>query len=170
MMSIIIIAQNVNSQIPTKCTDRDSLLNLECCPDNCGADKSRGRCVNLDLPHNMGSMDVRENWPHYFTRACNCTGNYGGVDCSRCKYGYYGINCEEYAVLPRKPIHKLTDQDWTNYLNILKMSRTYDSGYQVVLDQSPPGSINIRLVKITLYNIFIWLHHFAAKDSECGGK
>ena len=45
--------------------------------------------------------------------------------------------------------------------------RTYPSGYVAVLNQSLPGSTNIEMAPVILYQLFIWLHHFAAKDSEC---
>ncbi len=170
VISIALSSQFVSSQIPTACSDPDSLQNLTCCPNNCGADESRGSCVDLGLRHNMESLDVRGNWPHYFTRACSCTGNYSGVDCSRCKYGHFGTNCEKYAVISRRPIHLLTGEEWTNYTNILKMSRTRDSGYEIVLDQYRPGTVDIETADIDLYDFFVWLHHFAAKDSECDGK
>ncbi len=55
----------------------------------------RVNCVDLGLQHDMESLNVRGNWPHYFTRACSCTGNYSGVDCSRSKYRHFGANCEK---------------------------------------------------------------------------
>ena len=164
--------QSVISQIPVSCSDAESLRNMECCPNNCGG-PSRGRCVNIDLPSgfNVFSTDVRANWPHYFRRACSCNGNYGGYDCSRCKYGYYGSNCIKDQNRPRKSIYDLNDMEWQKYIGILKMTRTYPSGYKVVLNENRPGSTNnIMTVDIKLYNLFIWQHHYAAKNNECDGK
>ena len=168
LLSIALSSQIGYSQIPTVCANEESLRNLVCCPNDCGARDGHGSCINLGIPHNMTSNDVRGNWPHYFTRACNCTGNYSGVDCSRCKYGYYGTNCEEYDISPRRPIDRLTGPEWTKYIDILTKTRMHDSGYKVVLNQSLPGNVNINLVDIKLYDLYVWLHHFAAKDSECG--
>ena len=57
-----------------------------------------------------------------------------------------------------------------NYIEILNMSRTHNSGYKIVLDEYLPGTVDIETVDISLYDLFVWLHHFAAKDSECSGK
>ena len=164
--------QNVNSQIPAACADEVSLQSLTCCPNQCGESEGRGQCGDLNLPANysLNSTDVRQNWPHYFTRGCICTENYGGYDCSACKYGYYGTTCKQTQVLPRRSIQELTDSEWREYIEILNMTRSYNSGYKVVLGQYTPGTTNIDMSDITLYDLFVWQHHFAAKDTGCGGK
>ena len=169
---VLLLLQSVSSQIPAACTDEASLRNLTCCPNRCGANEGRGECADLDLPPNysMTSTNVRENWPHYFTRGCKCNGNYGGYDCSACKYGYYGPTCNFTQILQRKSIQQLTEQEWRKYIEILKMARSYLSGYKIVLGEYAPGTTNIEMSDITLYNLFVWQHHFAAKDSELDGK
>ena len=170
-VSTLFLLQSVDSQIPAVCTDAESLWTLTCCPNQCGANEGRGECAKLDLPnYSMTSTDVRENWPHYFTQGCKCNGNYGGYDCSVCKYGYYGTTCNLTQVLPRKSIQQLTEQEWREYIEILKMARTYQSDYKIVLGEYTPGTTNINMSNITLYNLFVWQHHFAAKNSECNGK
>lgn len=168
---ITLSPQDVDSQIPVACSDAESLGTQTCCPNGCGATDQRGACVDIQLPstYSMTSTDVRGNWPHYFTRACRCNGNFGEYDCSRCKYGYYGTNCNQKQVLPRRSIQELNDQEWSDYIEILKMTRNYSSGYKVVLREDPPGTTDIMAVNIDLYDFFVWLHHYAAKDSECGG-
>jgi len=80
------------AQIPSVCTDEASLRDLTCCPSTsdgvCGVNAGRGVCANLDLPnHSNSSSDVRDNWPHYYIRVCQCSGNFSGFDCSR--YGNF---------------------------------------------------------------------------------
>ena len=165
---------NTFCQIPAACSDVNSLETLICCPDTgdgvCGQNSGRGQCVSLSLPgFSNETTDVRKNWPHYFTQACQCTGNYGGYDCGRCTYGYYGPNCNQKQVLPRRPIHDYTEEDWKEFIKIIQMSKLYQSDYVVVLDESRPGTSSITVSNITLYNLFIWLHHFASKDSDLPG-
>ena len=72
-------------------------------------------------------------------------------------------------VLPRRPISDLTTSEWTEYINILIASRTHPSGYFVFLEEPTAGSDVTMLRKTTmvnLYDLFIWQHHYAAKDSE----
>ena len=85
----ILHVQECVSQIPRACTDPSSLSNMICCPATadglCGINANRGECVSLQLPaqYSTETTDVRNNWPHYFTQACRCSGNYAGYDCSR---------------------------------------------------------------------------------------
>ena len=73
-------------------------------------------------------------------------------------------------VLPRKSIQELTDSEWREYIEILNMTRSYNSGYKVVLGEYIPGTTNIDMSDINLYDLFVWQHHFASKDTACGGK
>ena len=168
---IILSPRIVLAQIPTVCASEGNLRDLTCCPGDCGSNNSRGECAEIGVPHNMTVTDVRSNWPHYFTSACNCSKNFAGVDCSRCKYGYYGNDCDQKEDLPRNSTQILTfSEQWGEYIDILRAARTYDSGYTIVLNESVPGTTDLNTTNTTLYDLFVWLHHFASKDSECKGK
>ena len=158
------------AQIPTVCADQTSLENLTCCPNTtngvCGEDSDRGACMTLDFPeHDLESSDVRENWPHYYTQICHCNGNFGGYDCSRCKFGYYGSDCSQFQVLPRPPARDLSDEDWADFTNILKLSKRYDSGYSAVLEDSRPGNASIPVAPLTIYDHYVWVHHYTTKQT-----
>ena len=123
--------------------------------------------VPLTLPpgYSNETTDVRSNWPHYFTQACQCNGNFGGYDCSRCRYGYYGEDCSKSQVLPRRSIHEYTDEDWNEFNEILNLAKMYQSEYTVILEEQEPGTSNHTMVNISVYDLFVWLHHYGAKDS-----
>ena len=129
-----------NGQFPVECMDNASLQRQRCCPlakdrtGVCGEMAGHGSCTNLNLSLPAPGSDfthttVRDNWTYYYTQVCTCNDNYAGVDCSRCKYGYYGDNCTQSMVLPRRPISDLTDSEWAEYIDILKLAKNYDSGY-----------------------------------------
>ena len=164
------LSQVALAQIPTACADRRSLEHLTCCPVTadgvCGEDAGRGLCVPVNFArHSNETTDVRVNWPHYYTRVCKCSGNYGGYDCSRCKYGYFGADCGSKAILPRKPVRDFTDEEWNDFINIIRQTKTYDSGYKVVLEERQPGTADLLMSNVSLYDLMIWMHHFAAKDA-----
>ena len=121
---------------------------------------NRGACVSLNLP-----SDVRRNWPYYFTQSCQCNGNYAGYDCSRCKFGYIGFDCNKKRVLPRRPVRELTDEDWITFIDIIKRTRTYDSGYTSVLEESTPGNASLVMTNLSLYHFYIWIQHWYSKQS-----
>ena len=170
VLSLGALTEVVVSQIPTACTDRRSLEDMTCCPAStagvCGEDRGRGLCVAVNFTrHSNQTTDVRVNWPHYYTRICKCSGNYGGYDCSQCKYGYYGENCGTRAILPRKPLRDFTDEEWVDFVNIMRMTKTVDSGYKVVLEERVPGTAELVMSNISLYNLMIWIHHYSAKNA-----
>ena len=107
---------------------------------------------------------------HVYVQVCQCNGNYSGYDCSRCKFGHYGPNCSQSQVLPRQPIASYTDQDWEDFINILQLLRTRDSGYTIVLEESTPGNSNVPMTNITFYNMYVWVHHSAARDASNSGE
>jgi hypothetical protein len=168
VLVVTLSPSKVDSQIPAVCTDSVSMSRRECCPDNCGG--SRGSCIDITYDRvTTESRDVvRQSWPYYFNRVCSCNGNYWGYDCSRCKYGYYGDNCENKQTLPRKNIMDFTPTQWSDYIRILQRTRTYPSGYKVLL-QEPNNTFtqsNFTQDAVPLYKLFIWIHHYVAKDSE----
>ena len=164
------LSQIALAQIPTACADRRSLEDMTCCPATvdgvCGQDAGRGLCVATNFTgHSTETTDVRVNWPHYYTRICKCSGNFGGYDCSQCTYGYYGPDCGTKAVLPRKPVRDFTDQEWEDFIDIIRQTKTYDSGYKVVLEERQPGTADLLMSNVSLFDLMIWMHHFAAKDA-----
>lgn len=169
-VAAILLLQSTSAQIPTVCSDADSLENTICCPTTtdgvCGENANRGQCVSLATSPRNDTADVRANWPHYFTQICQCTGNYGGYDCSRCKFGYYGENCSQFQVLPRRPLRNYTDEEWSELNRILRLTKTYESDYVIILEEQVAGTSNQTMVNVSLYNLYVWIHHYGAKDSR----
>ena len=40
----------------------------------------------------------------------------------------------------------------------------------VVLEEVVPGTTNLRMSNLSLYNLLVWLHHYASKDSATPGN
>jgi len=81
VIGLWLIPQCTVGQIPTVCSDDDSLTNLRCCPTTadgvCGENANRGQCVELNLNgYSRDTTDVRANWPHYFTHVSQYSINY----------------------------------------------------------------------------------------------
>ena len=177
MLFTVLIAlvgiQISTAQFPTECLkDTANLQAKRCCPRDCGSEDGRGICGSIDLPADIDKSSVRDAWPYYFNHVCICNHNFAGYDCGRCKYGHYGVNCNNSIVMERKPISDYNPQEWETYVNILELTKTHDSGYSVFLNESTHSSDPSQLSKtnITLYNLFVWQHHYPAKDSENEGN
>ena len=163
------------AQFPTICMDSNSLSNKKCCPlydgSECGSDDGRGRCESITLPKDKPTTSVRDAWPYYFDHVCICNHNFSGYDCGRCKYGHYGVSCNNSKVVERRPISDYNPPDWEEYVKILESTKMHDSGYSVFLNEPTPSTDPSQLPQttITLYNLFVWQHHYPAKDSENKG-
>ena len=59
----------------------------------------------------------------------------------------------------------LTDEEWEDFKDIIRLTRSRDSGYTVVLKESRPGNSDLMMSSVSLYNLMTWLHHYVAKDS-----
>ena len=103
-------------------------------------------------------------------QVCQCNGNYAGYDCSRCKFGYYGDDCSQSQVLPRRPVASYTDDEWEEFIEIIQLLHSHDSGYTVILEEARPGNSSLLMSNITLYKLYVWIHHYAAKDTAEAGK
>ena len=174
------LVQHASSIIPKPCATVENLRSKECCPNNpdpCGRSKLRGECVLVNVTYttkNKGD-DLRYLWPtRLFKKLCKCNDNYGGYDCSECKFGY-AMNatgqCELQPVRVRKSLKKL--DDWEPYVYVLNIAKYTKSRYYVVTEtfntaikHSSNKALMDSIINPTLYNLFIWIHHYSAKDSE----
>ena len=150
--------------------DSNSLRAKKCCPlyggSECGSDVGHGECGNITLPDNPS---VRDAWPYYFDRVCICNNNFAGYDCGRCKYGHYGMSCSHSKVVDRRSISEYSQQEWKQYLTILASTKTHHSSYSVFLEepQTPSSDLSqLNTSPITLYELFVWQHHYPAKDND----
>ena len=176
LLMLQVCIQISTSQFPTVCMDSNSLSNKKCCPpydgSECGSDDGRGSCESITLPVDKIMTSVRDAWPYYFDRVCICAHNFSGYDCGRCKYGHYGVNCNNSKIIDRRPISDYNPQKWEEYMKILELTKMHDSGYSVFLNEPAPSSDPSQLpqTNITLYKLFVWQHHYPAKDSEKKGN
>ena len=179
----LFLAAEVAAIIPLPCTDLDSLGQRKCCPTPditgspgpCGENlnPSRGHCVNIvsRKHYNASERDVRMNWPiQYFQEVCVCNKHYGGYDCGECSYGYNdGDKCQKKTVHKRVSVGNMDDGDWEKYRSALRKIKDTPARYMVANDT--PATNNSQavldsLVRPNTYDLFVWIHHFAAKDNE----
>ena len=162
------------AQFPKECMNATILQTKKCCPDECGSKEGRGMCGSVDLPKDLQEeSSVRNAWPYYFNHVCICNHNFSGYNCGRCKYGHYGESCNNSKIVERRPISDCSPQEWKDYMDILAMTKKHYSDHMVFLEE--PQSSNsdpsqLPQSNITLYDLFVWQHHYPAKDSENEGR
>jgi len=110
---------------------------------------------------------MHKSYERFLTlQVCQCNGNFAGYDCNRCKFGYYGDDCSQLQILPRRPIASYTDEEWEEFIEIIRLLHSHDSGYTVILEEIFPGDPSVLRSNITLYKLYVWIHHYASKDTD----
>ena len=126
-------------QFPKACVNLESLRNKRCCPTPkgfnlpCGKDVNRGKCHELNLRQwsetyshykDFHEKDDRRDWPTgLFTFTCKCNPPFGGYDCGKCEYGYYGNDCEHKRNQTRKNFAKMSEQEKHRYMRYINLTR-----------------------------------------------
>lgn len=174
----------VQGIIPGRCVHDETHITESCCPQPpqgggpCGSLSSprRGRCMRVADRVDTSNTDSRNNWPNFFTHLCECEGNYYGYDCGECKFGYTGDDCSERVTRKRKSVTSLSDEERDRYLRALKQAKTdhtYNRFWAIknekkVIDYYPDTPPSF--VKVPLYDLFTWIHHYVARENDKLGK
>lgn len=142
---IIFQIKNVSALIPEVCAYNVTQSSPVCCPRNpynreiCGG-TNRGYCQEIITPNEfipyVFRLDDRISWPRKFFRyACQCKGNYYGVSCESCWFGWKGRKCNKPDNRIRRDIRSLSKRELSIFKDVVRRSQNWPSGY-VVLDES----------------------------------
>ncbi|XP_065904893.1 uncharacterized protein [Dysidea avara] len=184
-------------QFPKECTLDKEVFDFECCPNTtlgvCGG-PTRGSCVDITNKYAEGQCekgnnsnstyclaqeflknrpgtnrtDFRYNWPtQIFHKVCNCSGNYDGYNCMRCKRGYTGESCSHSQVVVRKNVLNLTKRELDRFLEVLQTIKTSNtSGYTVAIIEPVTRESRDSFSEISLFDLFASFHFNAARDED----
>lgn len=187
MGSLLVILQPSTGQFPRVCANTQSLLRKECCPpwagdgSPCGERSNRGTCQRILLSQAplgpqfpFSGVDDREDWPSvFYNRTCRCRGNFMGFDCGECKFGFSGQNCTERQLRTRRNIFQLTVSEKDKFLAYLNLAKNIPSKDYVIATgtyaQMNNGS-NPMFRNINVYDLFVWMHYYASRDTLLGGS
>ena len=184
-------SQYVWGQFPADCNTPDRLESKTCCPDNCGGEE-RGECMSIvDLASDQsdnadpevveilenapnvpekGTADARYRWPTVvFENACICKGNYWGVSCGECNFGWTGIDCNtKKTLVVRKSFVSLTaDEKQTFVEATADLKQDMDVWSVVVEEPADYSSGTVTLQNVSTYDFFVYLHNNVARDEKC---
>ena len=179
------------AQFPAVCNTNESISSKTCCPNNCGG-IINGECTNIksravkawslsnpdviaymlnstNIP-GKGKADMRYQWPTVvFENVCMCTGNYYGPDCTDCKFGYTGTDCNTKApIRMRKQFSSLTAYEKEQLIRGFSELKNEYGRYAVAVDD-PPSYTNggVTLQNVTTFDMITYLHFLVARETNC---
>ncbi|XP_022594573.1 tyrosinase-like [Seriola dumerili] len=173
-------------QFPRLCATQEALRTKVCCPpwegdgSACGASSGRGFCQDVEVSdrsdgpqYPFSGLDDREKWPLvFYNRTCQCAGNFMGFNCADCKFGYFGVNCDQRRESLRRNIFHLSRAErirLVSYLNLAKQTVSRD--YVVVTGtymEMENGSAPM-FADVSVYDVFVWMHYYVSRNALLGG-
>ena len=126
-------------QFPKACVNFESLRDKRCCPIPkgfnlpCGRDANRGECHELNVRQwskryshyqDFHEFDDRRDWPTgLYSFTCKCNPPFGGYDCGKCEYGYYGNDCKEKRIQRRRNFAGMSEREKDRYTRYINLTR-----------------------------------------------
>ena len=187
---LVVSPWNASAQFPAVCNTPDSLQTKTCCPNNCGG-PTRGSCENItgqvvaqwnladsevtdlleDAPNNpqKGTADARYLWPTVvFERVCVCNGNYWGVNCNECDFGWTGNNCTTRKTpVVRKSFSRLTPAEKQTLIDATRALKNEMGQWSVVVEEPTNyTSGRVTLQDVSTYDFFVYLHDYVARGDN----
>ncbi|XP_059499247.1 tyrosinase-like [Stegostoma tigrinum] len=175
-----VLVSSAATQFPRVCTQPSALSSQTCCPvweqdgTACGEKSGRGRCqaqADLHTPE-PSRKDFRMAWPSsFYRRVCVCNSPFAGFDCSECRDGYWGAQCQRRALTVRRALHEMSWAERQRFVNQLVLAKTTVSQRYVILvsgNTSDPSSFTFQ--NASVYDICTWVHYVAAKPIQTRDK
>ena len=114
--------------------------------------------------------DFRYNWPaQIFTHVCKCKGNWAGYDCSRCKRGYNGTDCQNRTSVVRKSFLDLSPSEKNRIIEVFNMAKDMHMESDFTVPIGPIGekpSNTHSFISLPLYDIFVTFHYYTIRDEN----
>nr|ARM37837.1 tyrosinase precursor-like protein [Schmidtea mediterranea] len=178
-----ITINSISGLVPKVCVHNVSSTLKTCCPipdgfhQPCGG-VGRGVCdkvyTHWEPIARVFKNDDRMHWPtRFFKRMCNCEGNFFGIACESCWYGWEGRNCDRRVIKIRRNIFSFSELERMRFLRILEISNKMPSEFLVLEESSPEHSdplVNPVFFLATFQEFIAFIHRYASRSTLFANK
>nr|ACU68955.1 tyrosinase 1 [Schistosoma japonicum] len=181
MFFIILLCNQLTyifGMIPVQCGYNLTKRIPICCPISkingkvCGGG-NYGECTKIWTPKekvpSVFLLDDRIDWPkRYFTYFCQCHGNYFGVACDECWFGWKGKHCNQRSIKVRRDIKTISDKELHIFKTVIVLSQTWPSDY-LLIDESDNWNIDPlrkpRLEHASIQYYLTYVHRYGSRST-----
>lgn len=166
------------SLVPKICVNNVTSIDKVCCPARIGSSipcggPVYGRCspihIHQDRVEPILLRDDRLNWPiRFFKKMCRCEGNFYGIACEKCWYGWEGENCDRKSIITRRNIHSFSKLEKKRFLQILHISYSSPSEFMILDESDSEHSDSLRnpnFIQVTFQQYIAYVHHYASRST-----
>ncbi|VDM01621.1 unnamed protein product [Schistocephalus solidus] len=150
-----------------------------CCPSSditgavCGG-RTRGQCAplfrNQDAdPQPEWSNDDRLHWPLvFFNQTCHCEGNFFGLACDECWFGWKNPDCLTRDVFTRRNVLSFTPEERKKLITIISSMPRVPTDRSVLLETDNNHSDPLRMpstIPATLFSLITFIHFYTSRST-----
>lgn len=164
------------AQIPRVCVANVTSYEKRCCPraiqngEVCGGEL-RGECATISVFKEpvdpVFEIDDRLEWPRrFFHHLCHCKGNFFGVACEECKFGWTGPDCSVRKIYTRRNIWSFSPREIEMLQQILLRSDQIESEYMLLVEKDVFHSDPLRdpvFINTTMHKYIVAMHRYASR-------
>ncbi|VDQ04563.1 unnamed protein product [Trichobilharzia regenti] len=178
ILLICLLITYVECLIPKACVQNITALGGSgiCCPTRKGSKHpcggpGIGTCqkeyIQIQSIPSFLILDDRMNWPsRFFNQLCKCEGNYFGIACDECWYGWDGPKCDKRKTYVRRNILSLNPTERKMFVNVVSGMLTATTDYYILFEKDAIHSDPLwkpKFLDVNLQYLVSFLHRYASR-------
>lgn len=178
LVTVVFFSTEVKGLIPKVCVQNITATGGSgvCCPvpkgsihpcGGIGIGTCQRQFIQHEPLHSYLQKDDRMQWPsRFFKYMCQCEGNYFGVGCETCWFGWKGANCNKQKKTIRRDIMSYTPEERQKFVNIVAKMPDTPTDYLIIFEKDPIYSDPLwkpRFIEVDLQYYIAYIHRYSSR-------